>query len=129
MVDDTHLTTRPTGDPIGPGFFRTFGRVWGTKNGRRTIVLGVGLLIVSVAIVVGLVIFSSVSRESQSYRDGYSIGGAVYGSDATAQAGAQQACQKAELKGPEQGGLPLGDDQTQWLKGCVAAFASAQSGD
>jgi hypothetical protein len=95
--------------------------------GRRTIVLGVGLIVVSVVIVVGLVIFSSMSRESQSYRDGYSIGGAVYASDAYVQVDAQQACKKAELHGPEQGGLPSGDDQTQWLKGCVAAFATAQS--
>jgi ABC-type uncharacterized transport system fused permease/ATPase subunit len=129
MVDDTQQTTRPTGDPIGPGFFRTARRVWGTKMGRRTIVLGVGLIIVSVLIVVGLVIFSAMSRESQSYRDGYSIGGTVYGSDAYAQADAQQACKKAELRGPGQEGLPSGDDQTQWLKGCVAAFATAQSGD
>jgi hypothetical protein len=129
MVDDTQQTTRPAGDPLGPGFFRTVGRVWGTKMGRRTIVLGVGLIIVSVLIVVGLVIFSAVSRQSQSYRDGYSIGGQVYASDAYAQADAQEACKKAEVRGPGQEGLPSDDDPTQWLKGCVAAFASAQSGD
>jgi hypothetical protein len=73
------------------------------------------------------VIFSAMSRQSQSYRDSYSIGGAVYVSDAYAQADAQQASQKAELKGPEQEALSQGGDQ--WLKGCVAAFASAQAGD
>jgi hypothetical protein len=129
MVDDTQQTMRPAGDPIGPGLFRTVRQIWGTKMGRRTIVVGVGLILVSVVIVIGLVIFSSMSRESQSYRDGYSVGGAVYGSDAAAQADAQPACKTAELKDPEQGGLPSGDDQTQWLKGCVAAFASAQSGN
>jgi hypothetical protein len=129
MVDDRQQMTKPAGDPKGPGFFRTVHQAWETKMGRRTIVVGVGLIIVSVVIVIGLVIFSSMSRESQSYRDGYSIGGAVYASDASAQADAQQACKKAVLEGPEQGGLPSGDDQTQWLKGCVAAFASAQSGN
>jgi hypothetical protein len=129
MVNDIQQTTRPAGDPKGPGFFRTVRRVWGTQTGRRTIVLGVGLIIVSVLIVVGLVLFSSMSRESQSYRDGYSIGGAAYAADASSQADAQQACKEAELKGPEEGGLPSGDDQTRWLSGCVAAFASAQSGN
>jgi hypothetical protein len=129
MVDDTQQTTRPPGDPIGPGFFRTAKRVWGTRMGRRTIIVGVGLFILSVLIVVGLVIFSATSRQSQSYRDGYSIGGDVYGSDAYAQANAQQACKKAEVRGPGQEGVPLGDDPTQWLKGCRAAFAAAQSDD
>ncbi len=129
MVDGTQQAERPAGDPIGPGFFRTLSKVWGTKLGRRTIVVGVGLFIVSVIIVIGLVVFSDVSRQSQSYRDGYSVGGAAYAADAYAQRDAQQACQKTELSGPEHGGLPVGDDPAQWLKGCVAAFASAQSGN
>jgi hypothetical protein len=129
MVDDTQEITRPAGDPIGPGFFHTVRQVWGSKTGRRTVVIGTGLLVVAVIIVVGLVVFSSESRESQSYRDGYSVGGAVYASDAYVQADAQQACKKTELRGPNHGGLPVGDDPTQWLKGCVGAFATAQAGN
>jgi hypothetical protein len=128
MVDDTQRTPSPAGDPIGPGFFHTARRVWGTRMGRRTIVIGVGLIVMAVLIVVGLVIFSSESRESQSYRDGYSVGGSVYASDAYAQLNAQQACKNAELRGPQHGGLPQGDDPTQWLKGCVGSFATAQAG-
>jgi hypothetical protein len=129
LVKGTPQATRPSGDPIGPGFFVTVSKAWGTKLGRRTIVLGVSLLVLSVIIVIGLVVFSNVSRQSQSYRDGYSVGGAAYAADAYVQLDAQQACKKAELSGPAHGGLPAGDDPTQWLKGCVAAFASAQSGN
>jgi hypothetical protein len=129
MVDGTQQTTRPTGDPIGPGLFRTLRQIWKTKTGRRAIALAVALIVVSVIIVVGLVAYSSASRESQSYRDGYSVGGAAYASDAYVQADAQQACKKEELRGPEHGGIPTGDDPTQWLKGCVGAFATAQSGN
>jgi hypothetical protein len=128
MVDDTQHTLRPAGDPIGPGFFQTARHVWGTRMGRRTIVVGAGLIVIAVLIVVGLVVFSSESRESQSYRDGYSVGGAVYASDAYAQLGAQAACKKAELRGQGDGGLPQGDDPTQWVKGCVGSFATAQAG-
>jgi hypothetical protein len=129
MVDDTQQSTKPAGDPIGPGFVHTVRHVWGTKIGRRTIVLGVGLFVVAVIIVVGLVVFSSESRESQSYRDGYSVGGAVYAADAYTQSDAHQACKKTELRGPHHGGLPVGDDPAEWLKGCVGAFGTAQAGN
>jgi hypothetical protein len=88
----------------------------------------VALVVVVVVIGVGLVIFSSMSRESQSYKDGFSVGGAVYASDASAELVAQQACKATELRGPSHGGLPSGANATQWLKGCVDAFNSAQGG-
>jgi hypothetical protein len=129
VAEGTPRAAQSTGDPIGAGFFGTLRNVWGTAVGRRTIVVGASLVILAVIIVIGLVVFSDVSRQSQSYRDGYSVGGMAYAADAYAQVDAQEACKKTELSGPEHGGLPVGDDPTQWLKGCVAAFASAQSGN
>jgi hypothetical protein len=117
------------GDPIGPGFFRTLRRSSGTKRGRHALILAVGLLVVGVVIATGLVLFSSMSRQSQSYKDGYSVGGAVYAADGSAQLDAREACTKTELRGPHHGGLPSGANATQWLRGCTEAFASAQNGN
>jgi hypothetical protein len=89
----------------------------------------VGSVALVIAIGVGLIVFSSMSRQSQSYKDGFSVGGAVYASDSTAELGAQQACQVAELRGPKNGGLPRGANGAQWIAGCVAAFISAQGGN
>ena len=114
------------GDPIGPGLFTSLRRSWGTKRGRHALVLAAGVVVIVVILTIGLVVFSSISRESQSYKDGFSVGGAVYAADSAAQLGAQQACKKTELRGPHHGGPPLGDNPAQWQKGCVAAFASAQ---
>ena len=116
------------GDPIGPGFFHTLRRS-SRSRGRYALILAVSLVIVGVIITVGLVLFSSMSRQSQSYKDGYSVGGAVYAADASAQLGARQACKKTELRGPHHGGLPAGANATQWLRGCVEAFVSAQGGN
>jgi hypothetical protein len=88
----------------------------------------VGLVLVGVVVAIGLVLFSSISHQSQSYKDGYSVGGAVYAADASAQLGARQACKETELRGPHHGGLPSGANATQWIDGCVAAFALAQGG-
>jgi hypothetical protein len=117
------------GDPIGPGLFHTLRRVSGTKKGRHALILAVGLVIVGVIIAIGLVLVSSISRQSQSYKDGYSVGGAVYAADSSAQLGARQACRKTELRGPHHGGLPSGANATQWLHGCTEGFASAQGGN
>ncbi|HEY1652239.1 MAG TPA: hypothetical protein VGG09_10190 [Acidimicrobiales bacterium] len=117
------------GDPIGPGFFTSLRRASGTKRGRRALLLAVATAVVVVILAIGLVLFSSISRESQSYKDGFSVGGAVYAADASAQLGAEQACQATEIRGPHHGGLPSGDNAQQWRQGCVAAFASAQSGN
>ncbi len=117
------------GDPIGPGLFHSIRRASGTKRGRNALILAVGLVIVVVIIVIGLVLFSSMSRQSQSYKDGYSVGGAVYAADSTAQLGANAACTQTERRGPHHGGLPTGANATQWIQGCVAAFASAQGGN
>jgi hypothetical protein len=117
------------GDPIGPGFFHTLRRTSGTKRGRHALIVGAGLVVFAVVIVVGLVLFSAMSRQSQSYKDGYSVGGAVYAADSSAQLGARQACEKTERRGPHHGGLPIGANATQWIHGCVEAFASAQGGN
>jgi hypothetical protein len=104
-------------------------RASSTPQGGRFLVLAAGLLVLVVILGVGLFVFSAMSRDSQSYRDGFSIGGAVYSTDSASQEGASQACEKSEMRGPSRGGLPVGDNPTQWLKGCVAAFESAQGGN
>jgi threonine/homoserine/homoserine lactone efflux protein len=128
MVPEGQSTDTPYGgDPIGPGLFTSLRRVSGTKRGRSALLLAVGILVILVLFTIGLVIFSSISSESQSYKDGFSVGGAVYAADAAAQLDAQQACEATELRGPHHGGLPSGDNAEQWRQGCVAAFASAQA--
>ncbi len=117
------------GDPIGPGLLHTLRGASGTKRGRHALILAVGLVVVGVVIAISLVVFSSMSRQTQSYKDGYSVGGAIYAADSSAQLGARQACRKAALRGPHQGGLPSGANATQWINGCAEAFASAQSGN
>jgi hypothetical protein len=130
MVTGAQSTEEPyQGDPVGPGLFAILRRVSGTKRGRQALLLAAGVVVVVVILVVGLVIFSSISRESQSYKDGFSVGGAVYAADGGAELGAQQACKNTEIRGPHHGGLPSGDNAAQWQKGCVAAFASAQGGN
>jgi hypothetical protein len=114
------------GDPIRPGFFLSFLRCTGTSTRRKVLIVTVVLVSVAALIVISLALFFSLSRQSQSYKDGYSVGGAVYAADASAQLGAQQACKATELRGPHHGGLPVGANATQWMKGCVAAFALAQ---
>jgi hypothetical protein len=130
MVTEAQSKDSPYGgDPIGPGLITRLRRAWGTKRGRQALALAAGVVVVLVLLTIGLVVFSSISRESQSYRDGFSVGGAVYAADSAAQLGAQQACKNTEFRGPQHGGVPVGDNPTQWQKGCVAAFASAQSGN
>ncbi len=116
------------GDPIRPGFFTTLLRAPGPKRRRHVLILAGVLVVVAVVVSLGLLLFPSMSRQSQSYKDGYSVGGAVYAADGKAQLGAQQACKATELRGPHHGGLPAGANATQWMKGCVAAFALAQGG-
>jgi hypothetical protein len=130
MVNRTQPADLPYGgDPIGPGFFHTLRRASGTKRGRHAVILAGAVVVVVVIVAIGLVVFSSMSHQSQSYKDGYSVGGAVYAADSSAQLGARQACQKTELRGAHHGGLPAGDNATQWLQGCTEAFASAQGGN
>ena len=117
------------GDPIGPGFLHTLRRSSGTKKRRHALIVAAGLVTLAIVLTIGLVLFSSISRQSQSYKDGYSVGGAVYAADSSAQLGARQACKKTELRGPHHGGLPSGVNATQWLQGCTAAFESAQGGN
>ena len=103
-------------------------RFSGTARRRLVVILAVVVVVVALVVSLSLLLFSSTSRQSQSYKDGYSVGGAVYAADGKAQLGAQQACTATELRGPHHGGLPAGANATQWLKGCVAAFALAQGG-
>jgi hypothetical protein len=116
------------GDPIRPGFFANLLRASGTKRHRHVLILAAVLVVIAVVVTLGLLLFPSVSRQSQSYKDGYSVGGAVYAADSSAQLGARQACKETELRGPHHGGLPSGANATQWIDGCVAAFALAQGG-
>jgi hypothetical protein len=116
------------GDPIGPGFFASLQRVSGRRWGRHVWILAVVLVVVGI-IAVSVVLFSSLSGESQSYKDGYSAGGNVYAADGSAELAARPACTKTELRGPHHGGLPSGANATQWLKGCVDSFELAQSGN
>jgi hypothetical protein len=130
MIDDANPTNGPllTGDPIVPGFFRSFSRSSGARGGRQMVIVAVVVVVLVVAVGVGLVVFSSMSRQTQSYKDGFSAGGAVYALDGTAELGARQACRATELRGSDDGGLPPGANPTEWLNGCIAAFNSAQGG-
>jgi len=116
------------GDPIRPGFFTILLRAPGPKRRRNVLILAAVVVVVALVVSLGLLLFPSMSRQSQSYKDGYSVGGAVYAADGMAELGAQQACRTTELRGPQHGGLPAGDNATQWMKGCVASFALAQGG-
>jgi hypothetical protein len=80
----------------------------------------VGLLLVAVIVGLGASMISSLSGETQSYRDGYSVGGSAYGSYSSESA--TQACRTMEL-----GSLPSGDSSSQWLKGCMASFDASQA--
>ena len=116
-----------TGDPISPGFFRTLFHASGTaqkKRQRLVALVSLGVLLLTVGI--GVLMFSALSAESQSYRDGYSVGGSIYSLDSAGE-GAQEACQLAEVRAPSLGGRPHGDDPSQWLHGCRNAFESAQA--
>jgi hypothetical protein len=115
------------GDPIGPGFFASLRRFSRTRGGRLALLFAVILVIVVGIVAFSVVHFSSLSHESQSYKNGYTAGGAVYAADGSAELAPRPACTKAELRGPHHGGLPSGANATQWLKGCVDAFELAQS--
>ncbi len=120
----------PEGDPIRSGLVRRLSRSRGTRVGRRNLLLIAGaaiVLVIVLMIAVSVVLFSSLSGESASYKSGYTVGGSVYSSD-SAEAGAQAACQAAQSDPVGVDGMPEGDDPTQWIKGCVAGFEAAQSG-
>jgi hypothetical protein len=101
-------------------------RLWQTRAGRRAIVGGGIVLILLVILIVGVVMFSSLSHESQSYKDGYSAGGNVASSSAS-NGTARQACVLAERAPSAAGGIPAGDNSAQWLQGCVAALDNAEA--
>ncbi len=81
----------------------------------------------AIALAVVVALFASLAGESQSYRDGYSAGGAAYTAYAAysnTNVTGEQAC-KDEESGPN--GRPPHDDPAQWVKGCVDSFNLAQS--
>lgn len=119
-------TTPATGDPIRPGYLRSLARSPGAAR-RRWVVLAV-LATVAVVTVVSILVFTALSTQSQSYRDGYSVGGSIFSLDTEGE-GAHQACTLAEHRAPGLGGLPAGDSVAQWLQGCLAAFDAAESGN
>lgn len=119
------------GDPIRPGLVRTLLSSGKTGSGRRSLWLLAGataVLTLAVAIAVAVVLFASLSRESASYRDGYTVGGSVYASD-SAESNATTACTAAEHEPVAVDGMPKGNVPSQWVKGCVAGFEAAQSGN
>jgi hypothetical protein len=83
--------------------------------------------VVAVLVVVGVaaLMFASLSGESQSYKDGYSAGGNVYAAD-SGQTPPTDACQVAARRSPTDGGPAVGDNVSQWVQGCVAAFDASQ---
>jgi hypothetical protein len=117
------------GDPIGPGFFRSFSQSFGGRRKRQIVILTIVSVVVVLLLVLGIVAFSSMSRTSQSYRDGFTAGPGVYASDSSVQLGARQACKATERVSAQYGGLPVGDNAAQWLKGCVTSFESVQAGN
>jgi hypothetical protein len=131
MVSNPDVTNGPVaqGDAIGPGLFGSLSGATGIKRGHLILIAVAAFVVVVVALGVGIGVFTSMSRQTQSYKDGFSAGGAVYAADASAQLGAQQACKVTELRGPDHGGLPSGANAAQWIDGCVAAFNSAQGGN
>jgi hypothetical protein len=100
---------------------------WATEKGRRRIVVSSGAFIAIVGIAIAVFLFASLAGESQSFRDGYSAGGAAYTAYAAysqTNITSEQACRDEEA-GP--GGRPAHDDPAQWIQGCVDAFNLAQS--
>lgn len=119
------------GDPIRPGLVRTLLSSAQNESGRRNRWLlagAVAVLLLVVGIAVSVVLFSSLSSETASYRNGYTVGGSVYASDA-AESNAQTACTAAEHDPVGVDGMPKGNVASQWLKGCEAGFEAAQSGN
>jgi len=119
------------GDPIRPGLARTLLSSRKTRSGRQNLWLLAGaaaVLLLAVSIAVAVILFASLSGETASYRDGYTVGGSVYASD-SAEANGQAACTAAEHDPVDVDGMPKGDVASQWLKGCVAGFEAAQSGN
>lgn len=122
----------PTGgDPIRPGLVRTLlssGKDGSKRRNLWLLVAAAAVLILAVSIAVAVILFASLSGESASYRDGYTVGGSVYAAD-TAESNAQTACTAAEHGPVDVDGMPKGNVPSQWLKGCVAGFEAAQSGN
>jgi hypothetical protein len=111
--------------PVGQAFTRSLGRAWDSETGRRRLLFLAGVIVVIVIIGLGALMFSSLSGETQSYRDGYSSGETAYGLYGSTSA--QQACKLVEQHGSGLGGLGRGDNPAQWLKGCVASFNATQA--
>ncbi len=115
-------------DQQAPASSRWIRRWWGTTVGRRVIVWGGLALVVLAALALAVAAFSSVSGESPSYRDGFTSGGSVFGADSTG-ASPEQACRSAVAQPSTYVGPPSGGSTDEWIKGCVAGFDSAQSGN
>ena len=114
------------GSRSAPGSRNRIVRAGGTTGGRRGIVWSVVLLTVLVIAAIGIAVFSSLSGKTQSYKDGFSSGGTVFAADGTG-ARPSQACRTAAARPPNYGGVPSGENVTQWINGCVVAFENAQS--
>lgn len=129
MDGDTRLEPdQAAGIPQQHGFSHWISRAWGSTNGRRAIVWGAVGVLVLVVVSISIAMFTSITGEPQSYKNGFSSGGTVYSADGTG-ASPEQACRTAAARPPNFGGVPAGENSTQWIKGCVAGFEGAQSDD
>ncbi|HEX4217624.1 MAG TPA: hypothetical protein VHZ02_04600 [Acidimicrobiales bacterium] len=88
--------------------------------------ISTGLAIVVVVVVIASALFASLAGESQSYRDGYSAGGAAYTAYGASKITSEQACTDEEVG---RGGRPARDNAAQWVQGCADAFTAAASGN
>jgi hypothetical protein len=109
---------------FGAGLVSGFRGAWSTERGRRRIVISAGLIVAVMVIAIAAVLFASLAGESQSYRDGYSAGGAAFTAYGQSRITSDQACRDEEV-GP--GGRPARDNPAQWVQGCADAFNLAAS--
>jgi hypothetical protein len=84
----------------------------------------VGILFVLVAVAVALIVLHLTAGESISYKDGYSAGYSQGQADAGAASplGVNITCYADEGSVADGGGVPSGDNVSQWLAGCVAGY-------
>jgi threonine/homoserine/homoserine lactone efflux protein len=125
MLSDPEPEGRSSGSTtVASGLARGLRIAWATEKGRRRIVISTGVAVAVIVIVIAAALFASLAGESQSYRDGYSAGGAAYTAYGASKITSEQACRDEEV-GP--GGRPARDNAAQWVQGCADAFNLAAS--
>ena len=109
-------------------FTQLFVRTWRTPGGRRAMAWGTIVVIALLVIGTGVLVFSSLSSDTPSYKSGFSSGAAVYAADGRG-ATPEEACQAAAARPAATGGVPVDGNPTDWVRGCVVAFEDAQNGN